>query len=347
MSTEWSLAKYIDETVKPSVVACIGEEGWGPWKVALRSAILRDRSQGKGKLSLALRNNPEGGIVALAKCAQLGLSPDPQLDHFALVPFGSEIQGMVMYRGWMHLALSSGHVEWVHADVIYKQEYDANLPIRDLDTNRVLHNPRVFERDGFKDDDIIGAYAMAKVKGASRLESIILTRGEINKRRAKSKASNSPAWTEWFPKMCVSKAYQSLFRTGRVPLSPSARAAATADEEDEVFVQAEAEVVEEPRKVTTDQPPPPVISGADQHIFDALDKDPFPADADQRNTIVEAIMIEAVDRELSDEVLATVASEALGREISRIDDSLTVKELEAILEAIRPPRDESGDAEQY
>lgn len=345
---EWSLAKFIDDSVRPSVVAVIGESEWEPWKVALRSAILRDRAAGKGRLSVAIRDNPEGALVALAKCAQLGLSPDPQLDHFALIPYGRDIQGAVMYRGWMHLALSSGHVEWMHADVVYKQEYRQGAPFRDLETNRVLHEPNVFERDGYKDDDIIGAYAMAKIRGVDRLESVILTRGEINKRRAKSKAPNGPGWVEWFPKMCLAKAYQALARTGRLPLSRAARCMAI-DDDEEVFVETHASVVEEPKPVPppSQPPPPPILPGhaSDRALFDALDRDPFPDDVGHRGNLVEAIIVESVDQGLSEEFLAEIAQNAVGRAIERVDDSLTVQELKAILEAVRTPTEESGDTE--
>lgn len=343
---EWSMQEYIHRAVQPVISPMVGEKEWRAWGMALYTAVAKDKAYGKGKLLAAFQRNPQGGIVALAKCAQLGLSPDPQLDHFALAPFGSEIQGMVMYRGWMHVAKAAGLLEWCDADVMYRQEVNVNAPLRDPVSNRVLHQSHELGREDYSDDDIVGAWGMAKLKDSDRIVSVILTRKNINKRRAMSKAPNSPSWTNWFPEQCRAKAFQALFRSGKVPLSKVMRQ--LADEEEIVPVAATVIASEVP---PPSQPPPPSVlpdrpRDGNDVVFDALDKDPLPADVSRQGWLLEAIGVEATSQCLSDNNVLSIGSEVQGVALIEGDLlKLNAEQLQAILDKMvaRRKPEESGD----
>lgn len=339
---KFSVQRFCESTVKGSIVPLLKKpEDWPAWLVGLRSAILRDDAQGGGKLRLAFERNPESALVSLAKCARLGLCPDPALDHFALIPYGSEVTGAVMYRGWMFLMLASGQVEWLHADVIYRQEVVPGMPLRDPMTDRILHVANDLERDTYKDDDIAAAYAMCKLKGSERIVSVLLTRGNINKRRAASKAPNSPGWTKWFPQMCCAKAFQALGRCGRVPLTPQLREALQDDEE-----ELKPAVLSSPPTTAPLVPPPavpppaarlPKQSGG-QYLFDETEKDPLPSDEVLRERRLNALSMELVNRDISDDELAQLIQRAFKK--GRVED-LSTAQLDELFDLVCAPKEES------
>ena len=217
---KFDMALWVDRSVKASVAALLprGDEDWKGWAVALRAACLKN-----DKLGPAIANNPGAALLALIKCARLGMSPDPALQHFALIPYGGVVDGQAMYRGWMHVVMQTGKVEWMHADVIYKQEVPKTA-LLDPVTQKVNHEPQTFERDNWKDDDIVGAYCMVKLVGRERLETKVMSIGEIRKRRAKG--ANGPAWREWFKEMCIVKPIKALCSSGRLPLTKDQQQAA-------------------------------------------------------------------------------------------------------------------------
>lgn len=249
---EWSLAQYVETSIRPSIEPLLPRQrgAWQSFQVALRSALIKTP-----KLAAAFRDNPAQGVLAIVKSARLGLSLDPAHEHFALVPYKGEIQGNIMVRGWIHMARQSGALEQMHADVIYRQEYDKSKALRDMMTGVVNHVPHDLERDNYKDEDIVGAYAWVKLKGQDRLVSVVLTRAEIEKRRKKGHY-NTPAWREWYPRMCIVKTINALFRSGMVPLTKQIEEAVI--EEEEVlksvdFTAVPEDVEDAPEAVTEGQ----------------------------------------------------------------------------------------------
>lgn len=227
---QWNLGQYVEQSIRPNIEPLLPKTrgAWQSFQVALRSALMKTP-----KLAAAFQANPVQGVLAIVKAARLGLSLDPAHEHFALVPYKTEIQGNIMVRGWIHMARQSGTLEQMHADVIYRQEYDKTKALRDMMTGVVNHVPHDLERDTYKDEDIVGAYAWVKLKGQDRLVSIVLTRAEIEKRRKKG-YYNTPAWNEWYARMCIVKTINALFRSGMVPLTKQIEEAVR-DEEAEVL----------------------------------------------------------------------------------------------------------------
>lgn len=162
--------------------------------------------------------NPDSVMQRLVEAAQLGLSPAPVRQHFHLIP--RNIKGnltctsIIGYRGLIDLAMRSGDVEDIGAEVVYKDELDDNVPFVDRQTGDVNHNP-----DPFRDVDpkkFYGAYAWAKLKGRTRLVTRCMGIEEVKKRRAV--AQTDAIWTEWPKEMVIKTVLRALLTSGFIHL---------------------------------------------------------------------------------------------------------------------------------
>lgn len=59
-------------------------------------------------------------LGAMQACASLGLEPNTPLGHAYLIPFGTDVQLIIGYRGYIDLARRSGNMVSIHADVVYE-----------------------------------------------------------------------------------------------------------------------------------------------------------------------------------------------------------------------------------
>jgi|TARA_R110000822_G_scaffold310554_1_gene444028 recombinational DNA repair protein RecT len=327
MRTEpvFEVSKWVDDRVQSSVTPLIADVPgmtWDKWRIAFQSAYLKDN-----KLGMAIAKNPNSALRALTACAQLGLSPDPALQHFALVPFGGEVNGMVQWQGWLHLAMESGRVVdgTITAEVIYKQEEatrDQTHPLVDPMTNRVRHQVSHFERDEWSDDDIIGAYAQAQVIDGPWV-STVMSRKAIQKRLAMGAGT---AARKWFPEMCKAKVLGALLRSGRVPLSERTRRATQIEGEEVKVVQAEIVPIAPAAPVALVAP-----KTGGKVMFDELDQDPYPSDERMASNLTKAINAEfrrqEVDAEAQAAIIGSVAADATL-------DQLTEEELQFVLDRL-------------
>ncbi len=112
---------------------------------------------------------------AVMTCAQLGLEPDGTLGQAYLVPFGSKVQFIPGYKGYLALARNSGEVETIQAHQVYKGdvfEYAYGLK-EDL-----RHVPG--EDVDRSDDNITHFYAYAKFKDGGGHIFEVLTKAEVD-----------------------------------------------------------------------------------------------------------------------------------------------------------------------
>ena len=320
----FEVSKWVEERVLPSIAPLIADcPGMNPakWKIALQSACLSNE-----KLMAAIRQNPNGALLALTKCAQLGLNPDPALQHFALAPFKGEINGMVQWQGWQHLAMSSGRVVdgTINAEVIYKQE-EAQREAKHLvdpNTRRINHTVDFFGRDDWDDKDILGAYAEAQVIDGPWV-STVMSRKQIQKRLDMGAGTAS---RNWFPEMCKAKVLGALLRSGKVPLTERTRRVFEASDDEDVRV-VQAEVLPTVALPAPDRRAP---TGA-KVLFDEVNKDPFPSDEKMTDNLVKAINAEFNRQKLTikqcEAVIGGVAADAKL-------DQLTQEELQFVLDAL-------------
>lgn len=175
----------------------------------------------------AIQNNPDllnvdrkslfGAIVRLA---QDGLLPDGR--EAAIVKFGSAAQAMPMIAGVLKKIRQSGDVAKISAQVVY--ENDHFLVKYGFDED-VEHTPPPLDKPRGKE---IGAYATAVLKDGTQLLEV-MSREEIEKVRAVSRAKGNGPWVQWWGEMARKTVMRRLSK--RLPMST--------DLEDEVFQRDE------------------------------------------------------------------------------------------------------------
>ena len=167
---------------------------------------------------------------ALLTLSQLGLEPDGRRAH--LIPFENrkrgvtECQLIVDWKGLAELAMRSGIVANLHADVVRRGdvfEYSAGKL-----TRHVPHFLRVDAEKPAEAGEIFAAYAVAEFKdGTSKAD--VLSVAEVEAVRNRSRAGQSGPWVTDWNEMAKKTAFRRLSKW--LPLSPEFRDALEADDE--------------------------------------------------------------------------------------------------------------------
>lgn len=126
---------------------------------------------------------------AMLTLSQIGLEPDGRLAH--LIPYGTTCQLIIDWKGLAQLAYRSGMVSTLHADVIHAGdlfEYDCGEIAK-----HVPHFLRVDSAKPKSVGEVVGAYAIAKMKDGSKM-AVVLSEEEIDGIRKRSKAANAGPW---------------------------------------------------------------------------------------------------------------------------------------------------------
>lgn len=160
---------------------------------------------------------------ALLTLSQLGIEPDGRRAH--LIPFENRKRGFVEcqliidYKGLAELAMRSGVVSKLHADVVCEEdefEYDRGELKRHLIQFR---KPR---------GAAYAAYALCKFKdGSEKVE--VMSRDEIEAIRKRSRAGSSGPWITDPNEMWKKTVFRRLSKW--LPLSPEFRDAVEADDD--------------------------------------------------------------------------------------------------------------------
>jgi len=101
-------------------------------------------------------------------CAQMGLEPNTPLGHAYLVPFKNkkaqrkEVQVIIGYKGYIHLARNSGEIVSLSGEVVYRREIDEGLFVLRKGTNGYIEHTPILDGDP---GEIAGFYAVAQFKG--------------------------------------------------------------------------------------------------------------------------------------------------------------------------------------
>lgn len=198
------------------------------------------------KALMALSKNPalcncrqDSFLIALMRSAELGLDPGGALGSAYLIPFKDECVFIPGYQGLIDLALRSGKIDFISAELVYeKDEFDYDLGSEPRVTfKKFLGGNRGAERC---------AFAFARFKdGPPKIE--VLTLGDIEHIKSKSRAAASGPWVTDREQMIRKSAVRRLAKF--LKLSPEFdRALELEDEAEARVVQAESV---EPRKAAT------------------------------------------------------------------------------------------------
>jgi recombination protein RecT len=253
--------------------------------VGLKAACGQPPSyEGAATVMDCVAENPQSVQQRLIEAAQLGLSPAPIKQHFYLIP--RKIKGkltctsVIGYRGLIDLAIRSGQIVDIQADVVYKDDEFSIDPVTGAVENKASDPFREFDYKKLK-----GAFAWAQVKGRSKIITRCLSIGEIDKRRACAQTDN--VWKQWPKEQVLKTAIRALLTGGFIPLGEMEDQLAAADkaesaQDEEVKVVDAADITEEIREeqfvdVTPEAPPAkeePVEIGkvgeSFEHLNDAI-----------------------------------------------------------------------------
>lgn len=153
---------------------------------------------------------PASVLVALYDAAQYGLVPSDGRGLAYLVPFKGQCTLMIGYRGLAYMAVRSGHVKSIFAEVVCTEdEFEFS---RGLEPN-LKHKPLCAPADD--GSNVIGAYAVAVLADGSRVFSFIW-KNQIEKRRdtSKTKDRDDSPWKTWWTEMAQKTAVRHLLSRG-------------------------------------------------------------------------------------------------------------------------------------
>jgi len=167
-------------------------------------------------------------MSCILDCAQLGLEPDGRRAH--LIPYGQTCTLIIDYKGLVELAMRSGMVSHIHADLICdNDEYEENM-------GRVVKHKINRRQDR---GDSYAAYSHVVMKdGTESFE--IMGVAEINAIKKRSASGSKGPWvTDW-----GEMAKKTVFRRHSkwLPLSPEFRDALDKDDTMPRDINAEVEV---------------------------------------------------------------------------------------------------------
>ena len=145
-------------------------------------------------LSVAVKN-PVSVQNALRNAAAIGVSLCPADKHAYLVPRSGAICLDISYMGLLHLAQSTGSIEWGQAKLVYASDNYVNQGI----DKAPKHEYPAFGQRGA----IVGAYCTVKTAtGAYLTEEMSIDQINQVKARSESAKRNSGPWVTDFEEMC-------------------------------------------------------------------------------------------------------------------------------------------------
>lgn len=138
---------------------------------------------------------PESFLLAIMEAAEVGLEPNTPLHHAALVPFfnnktgKNEVQFQAEWRGLVHLAAKGGGLKTARARLVYEAD---DCHIEEGVERSITHRPNLTVADR---GEVVLAYAVAELKDGT-VDWDYMTRAQLDKIRAGSKAANSGPWVD-------------------------------------------------------------------------------------------------------------------------------------------------------
>jgi recombination protein RecT len=146
---------------------------------------------------------------SLLTCSQLGIEPDGRRAH--LIPYGKDCQLIIDYKGLAELAMRSGAVSNLHADVVC----DADVFV--YDRGAVTDHKIDFRKPRGK---VYAVYAICRFKDGSE-KAEVMSADEVESIRKRSKAGQSGPWVTDWNEMAKKTAFRRLSKW--LPLSPEYR----------------------------------------------------------------------------------------------------------------------------
>jgi recombination protein RecT len=159
----------------------------------------------------------ESLFAAFIACSQYGIEPDGRRAH--LIPYGSQCQLIIDYKGLVELIMRSGLVSYIHADVVCENdEFVENMgKIESHKIDRKKERGKVY-----------AAYAIAQLKDGP-VKAEVMSFDEIESIRKRSKYGDSGPWQTDWNEMAKKTVFRRLSKW--LPLSPEIQDAVMAGDD--------------------------------------------------------------------------------------------------------------------
>lgn len=141
------------------------------------------------------QKNPISVQNALRNAAAIGVSLNPASKNAYLVPRGGAICLDISYMGLLHLAMSTGSIEWGQSKLVYENDTYQNKGIDQSPS----HEYKAFGTRG----NLVGAYCVVRTStGAYLTEEMSIDQLLAVKARSESGKQNKGPWFTDFEEMC-------------------------------------------------------------------------------------------------------------------------------------------------
>ena len=180
--------------------------------------------------------DPKSFIAAMMQSAQLGLEPNTPLGQAYLIPYGTNVQFQVGYKGMLELAQRSGKIKTIYAhEVRENDEFDIDYGLE----QSLKHKPLLKGDRG----DVIGYYAVYHTIDGG-FSFVFMTKEEVNEfAQKKSKTFNNGPWKTDFDAMAKKTVIKQLLKYA--PISIEIQQAIVADTSVKTKIDADMRLVED------------------------------------------------------------------------------------------------------
>ena len=162
-------------------------------------------------------------FLAAQQAAQLGLDCSGTLGSAYLIPYSGKVTLVIGYRGLIDLARRSKEIVSIQAQVVHESDkFNVTLGTEPS----IVHVPNFTVEDR---GPVIAAYAVAELVGGGR-QFEVMTRGQLDAIKRRSKASGSGPWVTDTEEMQRKTVLRRLAKW--LPLSPEMADALIADSGD-------------------------------------------------------------------------------------------------------------------
>ncbi len=151
----------------------------------------------------------------LMDLSQLGLEPDGRRAH--LIPYGDKATLIIDYKGLVELAMRSGNVANIHADLVCENDRF------EYDRGSITQHKIDFRKDR---GEPFAVYAICRFKDNTE-KTEVMTLAEVESIRNRSKAGRKGPWVTDWGEMAKKTVFRRLSKW--LPLSPEYRDALEAD----------------------------------------------------------------------------------------------------------------------
>ena len=154
------------------------------------------------------RCDPKTFLGCLMQCAQLNLEPNTPQGLAYIIPYGTQAQFQIGYKGLIQLMWRSGAVASFNADVVYEAEVLNGTFEYESGMAPVIHHRIDLLHPEYRTGQVVAAYACATLKTGQSVIRVV-SHADIEKARSLA-GRNSPAWRDHYESMAIKTAIKRL-----------------------------------------------------------------------------------------------------------------------------------------